>query len=441
MNGFVGADVDQLIALARRVELQSQKFSEIAASSSVALMVAEWTGADIDRIRNEWSRQSKPSMQRMAGNLAALAIELRKQAEQQRSTSTAGGRRPLSAADQRIYDAALKDPNSLSSLSREDVAAFWAALSPEQQKALMERDSVLVGNLSGVPFEDRIESNRLTAKQRLKDPFLSQKERAYLQAVVDPPAGKERIQLVVYDPDDDRIVEMVGHFTDKTTTVVTYVPGTFTTMDSFYSSDGPQQISRYLNQKDPNTVAFVYKDGAFPQDLISASDKSHAEENSHQLASFQGDVDAERPSSSNSVAIGHSWGFADVAYSEQQGAHYDKVVSLSGAYLPPDWHPASGTEYSNFSYRVDALSGAQTVGGGGPGYPNWNPEFQQHHYISPVEVAVEAIAAVGSANPIASLSARVWLGIEGLSNHGLIASSAAENQAALEDLRHAIHAD
>lgn len=436
MSGFVGADVDQLIALAKRVELQSRKFEEIVTSSSMALMVAEWTGADIDRIRSEWNRQSKPAMKRMSGNLAALAIELRKQAEQQRAVSAAGSSRPLGAASQQIYDAALKNPNSLSSLSRDDLAAFWAALSPEQRKALMERDSVLIGNLSGVPFDDRIESNRLTAEQRLKDPFLSQKERAYLQAVVDPPAGKERIQLVVYDPDNDRIVEMVGHFTDKTTTVVTYVPGTATTMDSFYSSDGPQQISHYLNDKDPNTVAFVYKDGAFPPDIIAANDRDYAEANSQQLAVFQGDVDAERPSGSRSVAIGHSWGLADVTYSEQQGAHYDKVVSLSGAYLPPDWHRAEGTTYSNFSYSIDALSAAQVVGFVGSDYPNSNSEFRTHHYVTSADgVALEALK-----NPFTAFAAEIYLAQRAGHNHSLIASNVAENQTALEDMRQTIYA-
>lgn len=98
MSGFVGADVDELIVLAKRIELQSHKFSEIAASSTAALMVAEWTGADIDRLRSGWSRRSKPTMLRLSANLAALAFELRKQAEQQRAASTNTGTRNWAGA-------------------------------------------------------------------------------------------------------------------------------------------------------------------------------------------------------------------------------------------------------------------------------------------------------------------------------------------------------
>jgi hypothetical protein len=436
-SGFVGADVEQLLALAKRMELQSRKFSEISFSSTLALMVADWTGNDIDRIRSEWHRASRPAMQRMTAELSDLAVELRKQVEQQRSTSMEGGHRPLSPAEQKLYDAALRDPSTLSSLSRDQVAEFWEALSPDQRKALMEKDSILIGNLSGVPFEDRIESNRLTAQERLKQPGLSKEERDYLQLVVDPPAGKERVQLVVYDPNNDRIVEMIGHFTDDTTTVVTYVPGTDAKMDSFYEPNGPQQISRYLTDRDPNTVAFVYKDGHFPQGLSEARDRSHAESNSAQLASFQNDVNAERPDGTKSVAIGHSWGLADITYSEQKGAHYDEVISLSGAYMPEDWKPSSGTHYSNFVYGLDFVSGSQVAGFVGPNFPNVNPEFQKdnHIYMSPADY----IAIAGASNPFTALAADAYIAVNSLKNHALVASTDAGNQQVLVDLANEIY--
>jgi hypothetical protein len=87
MAGFVGADIDQLTALAGAFERRSDAFNRIAGAANSALMVAEWTGADVDRVRSEWNSQARPAIQRVASELSALAVELRRQAEQQREAS------------------------------------------------------------------------------------------------------------------------------------------------------------------------------------------------------------------------------------------------------------------------------------------------------------------------------------------------------------------
>jgi pimeloyl-ACP methyl ester carboxylesterase len=89
MSGLVGADVDQLEALAARFDRQADAYRQIAGSSSTALMVATWTGADIERVRSEWNSSSKPSILRASAELRALALELRRQASQQREASSA----------------------------------------------------------------------------------------------------------------------------------------------------------------------------------------------------------------------------------------------------------------------------------------------------------------------------------------------------------------
>jgi len=90
MSGFVGADVDQLVALAATFDRRSTAFTQIASASSTSLMVAEWTGADVDRVRSEWNRQARPAILKVAEELRTLAVDLRKQAEQQRETSGGG---------------------------------------------------------------------------------------------------------------------------------------------------------------------------------------------------------------------------------------------------------------------------------------------------------------------------------------------------------------
>jgi surface antigen len=87
MSGFSGADVAQLRALSSRISTQSEKLREIAASSTVALMVAEWTGNDIDAVRSNWRRGSLPTINALAGALREMSAELDKHAAEQERVS------------------------------------------------------------------------------------------------------------------------------------------------------------------------------------------------------------------------------------------------------------------------------------------------------------------------------------------------------------------
>jgi hypothetical protein len=132
-------------------------------------------------------------------------------------------------------------------------------------------------------------------------------------------------------------------------------------MNSFYTG-GVQQVSKYLRRQAPGTVTFVYKDGRFPGEedtaggpnlgrISGANDESLARTSGQQLASFESGMrtdpylnDAEQ------TGIGHSWGLTNVTSSEVAGARYDKVISLAGAGMLPDWKLQPTTEYSNLYY-------------------------------------------------------------------------------------------
>ncbi len=87
MSGFSGADVAQLRALSGRINTQSEKLREIAASSTVALMAAEWTGNDIDAVRSNWRRGSLPTIDALASALREMSAELDKHAAEQERVS------------------------------------------------------------------------------------------------------------------------------------------------------------------------------------------------------------------------------------------------------------------------------------------------------------------------------------------------------------------
>ena len=288
------------------------------------------------------------------------------------------------------------------------VAAWWAGLSDEEKASLLSTSPELLGGLDGLPAAARVEANRNRVPGLLKQAeaelallvkegtdakdyaarksFLEH-EIAYLRQVQD---GK--VQLYLYDKENSRIIEMIGTPGPDTTRVLSYVPGTYTGMDSFFTG-GVQQVAKYLVENTPGTVAFVYKDGIFPGEkhgqsadpnlfrIGEANDQAFTLEAGKTLAGFEAGMRAD-PALGNAeqIGIGHSWGLANVVSSEEAGARYDKVISLAGAGMPEGWVPKEGTSYSNF-YYYDILIHAQSKGLVWSGNnPVSSSDFDQYYY-------------------------------------------------------------
>ncbi len=126
------------------------------------------------------------------------------------------------------------------------------------------------------------------------------------------------------------------------------------------------------------------------------------------------------------VAIGHSWGLTNVTASEMSGAHYDQVISLSGAWMPKGWEAQEGTHYSDFSYD-DILQGAQRAGVVGAGnYPRADSAFEHgQYYRAPGDLFLYA----SGDNEQHQVNPANWL-----SDHNLIAANNPANHDALDDL-------
>ncbi|MCL2794311.1 MAG: hypothetical protein FWD85_03275 [Microbacteriaceae bacterium] len=347
-------------------------------------------------------------------------------------------------------------------LTPAQAAAWWASLSKKQQAGAIAGAPVIIGALNGIPALSRVAANKKNAASQLRaaqsrvqtledqmgsyppppaDQYaqmtnelkIVNHEISFLKSATGPNAS---VQLYLFDPANSRIVQMIGTPSPATKHVITYVPGTFTSMDSFYTR-GSQQIATYLQGHSPDaTVAFVYKDGLFPGEndptgatnllrIEEANDAVAAAADGSKLAAFQTGLAASDPElgSAAHVAIGHSWGLTDVTSSEVAGAHYNQVISLSGAGMLPQWAPSPHTTYTDFSY-YDILQEAQRL----PGHPVWagdvprmNPAFQHGAYY----VNSDAYAGI---NPIK---------IEGqlLDNHNLIQSASRANAQVLADLK------
>lgn len=373
-------------------------------------------------------------------------------------------------AEQQISELLALHPDWMTLLEQfppddDEVRAWWDGIDdPAARSALLAAIPAVLGTLGGLPPLVRVAANRENAADRvaalqrsLDDPHLAPEERAaitaerhYLQRAVDGD-----VQLYMYDAPAHCIIEMIGTPSTSTTTTITYVPGTFTSMQSFYGG-GPQEVVEWMNQQDAGVLGFVWKDGVFPGDeagappsvalaelplatgLSQANDPDLARAMGDRLAGFAAEIRgaSDAVADSESVAMGHSWGLAPITASEVAGAQYDQVHSLAGAGMPEGWAPDPRTTYTHWAY-TDVLTMAQETGVVWEGrVPAHEPAFDSHVYArdGDVEIPLPAPPAIGlpGIEPQPTPSFRV--SFRALENHQLIASDEVANRDALDDI-------
>lgn len=336
-----------------------------------------------------------------------------------------------------------RHPELLAMLAGADPQAvhdWWTSLDGDDPWTLSPRQALLVaalprllGSLDGLPPHARVAANAKNAEARLReldgeahlpgvDRAALDRERAYLRKAVGPDAT---VQLYLFEPHADRIVQMLGTFGAATRDVVTYVPGTGTALRDFYNDPATvQQIGAWSVGAggEASTVAFVCKDGQFPPDVVAADTPLWAQARGDDLARMQEGLEmsyGRRPVTR--TAIGHSWGLTTVTSSEVSGAHYDNVVSLAGAGMVQEWHASPSTTYTHYSY-VDFLTLGQATGqvydrkvpayGHGFERAGWWTSPHDAQLAHPNELTPALLA-----------------------NHSLIAQDVPENSAVLKDLR------
>ncbi|MFK3671720.1 hypothetical protein ACI2IX_16240 [Leifsonia aquatica] len=270
----------------------------------------------------------------------------------------------------------------------EKVWGWWTTLSDAQRATLLTHLSPFLGRLDGLPPVVRVAANRTNAATDLA---ANEAELARLRALPGNPGNANKIslletengylkravdgsvQLYLYDRDASRVVEVVGDLSQTPTNVIYYNPGTFTGMPDFWKG-GVQAMANSLVQDHPGALVFVTKDGTFPGEddtnlggpnmtrILEANSATSTTTTAERLASLQRGVAANpQYTYAQTTAIGHSWGLANITASEGAGAHYDQVISLSGAWMPEGWVPDPSTTYRDYSYP-DILQYAQEFG-------------------------------------------------------------------------------
>lgn len=420
MSERLGMDPQQVSELAAR--LQSQIGSLHAASETAeraaALSLSPLTWgiqpggliiAPLSIVSTQWAAARTRDAAREAQSLIATLIG--QVAEQEAaSASPSGGSLGVSSAHrEREAQRAILDPAA----SPEQIAERWAALRDVERAALLRDHPQEIGNSDGIPLTDRIAAHRESARLRLQDSSISADERAYLERV----ASGER-SLVVFDPENDRIVEMLGELGPETHTVITYVPGTGASLGGFYDGS-TQQVAQYLVDRDDSngTVAFVYKDGPWASwDPFSEHGNvrdEFANNRGAEIARFQESLDREGLGDAARVGIAHSAGMSALSGSEVAGSEYDDVISLGGSWLADGWSPREGTDYAHYQYGFDAINYINPA----TDTPSESEHFEQELF-SPETFEILGVRFQNE-----------------FDNHIRIAEGPARNQEALDDLR------
>ncbi len=250
----------------------------------------------------------------------------------------------------------------------------------DQQQTLTRRRELAEGDIDGwrreqrtaerenlIPAMTRAAANRTLAARQLKafrDAELFDPNRPpsidiyptgnanmidYLQRVVDGD-----VQLYLWRPDKDEVIEMFGN-PDTADVIMSFMPGTNTTMDSFYTATattGITALTRWeVENADPRIQAagFVVKQGAFPQlggNIFATGPQNNdtAEELGAKYADFAAGIHVITPGTPV-LSVEHSFGSSVGGVAETQDAGFHTRITLSGIGMTSDYGPSLDTDH------------------------------------------------------------------------------------------------
>jgi Alpha/beta hydrolase len=235
--------------------------------------------------------------------------------------------------------------------TQDRIADEVAAMTPDQRERFIAEYPQQVGNTDGVPWDMRVEANRVNIAQAVidtDDPQRAAFYRSLLSEVDDPAGGGRRVdrQILAFDPSRASLVELHGNMATATSVAV-LVPGMNTTIEG--SAANTQTARRFVSATRGDVATITYLGGPFPQGrnvaaaLLDAADPRYALDMAPRLVSFSDDV--ERTARSVPVTyIGHSYGGSILGTAEAMGLTADRTLYLAAAGAgvgvddPGDWH-------------------------------------------------------------------------------------------------------
>ncbi|AQA04962.1 alpha/beta hydrolase [Mycobacterium sp. MS1601] len=276
------------------------------------------------------------------------------------------------------------------SMSQDRIAEQVASMSPEQRRQLVDAVALEVGNTDGVPWELRMEANRVNiadailAQRRVVDLPEEDKvarmfsaglgldtgsaERVWLAAHTDPVVRAAIVathdreanarldfyesllagdrQIIGFDPQRSSFIELLGDL-DTASSVGVLIPGLNTTIEG--SASDTETARRFVTAGHGDIAMLTYLGGPFPTGqlaagVVDAGKPTYALEMAPRLAAFSEDVARTVGPGVAVTYIGHSYGGSILGTAEQLGLTADRTMYVAAAGSgvgvddPSDWH-------------------------------------------------------------------------------------------------------
>jgi len=241
-------------------------------------------------------------------------------------------------------------PANWPAMGQDQIAEQITAMTPDQRERLITEFPLQVGNTDGVPWDMRIEANRVNIAQAIidtDDPGRVAFYRGLLGEIDDPTGGSRRVdrQILAFDPGRAALVELNGNLSAASSMAV-FVPGLNTTIEG--SAANTQTARRFVSATRGDVAAITYLGGPFPSGnpvsgVVDAANPRYALDMAPRLVAFSEDV--ERTARSIPVTyVGHSYGGSILGTAEAMGLTADRTLYLAAAGAgvgvddPGDWH-------------------------------------------------------------------------------------------------------
>jgi uncharacterized protein YukE len=241
-------------------------------------------------------------------------------------------------------------PANWPAMGQDRIAEQIAAMTQDERERLVAAFPRQIGNTDGVPWDMRIEANRVNIAQAIidtRDPGRVAFYRGLLSEIDDPAGGGVRVdrQILAFDPGRAALVELNGNLSTAGSIAV-FVPGLNTTIEG--SAANTQTARRFVSATRGEVAAITYLGGPFPSGnpvigVVDAADPRYALDMAPRLVAFSEDV--ERTAQSIPVTyVGHSYGGSILGTAEAMGLTADRTLYLAAAGAgvgvddAADWH-------------------------------------------------------------------------------------------------------
>jgi len=300
---------------------------------TISELAGQWQGVDFERFRRWWEGQHRPALHRLADSVEGLARSARYNADDQDRASAASGGAPVSgASDRNSSDSVVSLPNIS---TPQQASAWWGSLTADERESLIWDHPHRIGNLDGIPPDDRFAANRINIQHhidQLESSGAPHHEIDHFRSLLD-----DDRQIMLFDPSGDgRIAEVFGDLRTADDIAVV-IPGISNDIMN-YTPDDALALKESLGD-DSATIAWLGYDTPPPAGLGSISDPSmlgpgRAEQSASDLATF---TDGLRTVGHGEIAVvAHSYGTVVAAEAAKSGMTVERVVLMGSPGVPAD---------------------------------------------------------------------------------------------------------